>query len=63
MQPVGKPLKMDSSQRVISMVAVRTTITRELDNLIYQQIHTLKQDAKISERDKDRSEFESFAGP
>jgi hypothetical protein len=31
------------------MVAERTAISRELDNLIDQQIHTLKQDAGISE--------------
>lgn len=30
------------------MVADRTSMTRELDNLINQQICTLKQDAKIS---------------
>jgi hypothetical protein len=31
------------------MVAERTSITRELDNLINQQIHIFKQDAGISE--------------
>ncbi len=31
------------------MIADRASIARELDNLIHQQIHTLKQDAKISE--------------
>ena len=31
------------------MVTDRISITRELDELIRQQIHTFKQDAKISE--------------
>jgi len=35
------------------MVADRNSIARELDHLIYQQIHTLKQDAKISESELD----------
>lgn len=39
----------DCGSKVISMVADRTCMNRELDTLISQQIHTLKQDAKISE--------------
>jgi len=42
-------VRADCGQKVISMVADRTSITRELDNLINQQIHTFKQDAEISE--------------
>jgi len=37
------------------MVADRTSITRELDNLIHEQIHIFKRDAKIS--DRELSEF------
>jgi len=33
----------------MSMASDRTSITRELDNLIHQQIQTFKQDAAISE--------------
>jgi hypothetical protein len=31
------------------MVADRTSMARELDELMHQQIHTLKQDARISD--------------
>jgi len=35
------------------MITDRTRITRELDELMHEQIRTFKQDAKISESDLD----------
>src|ERR1700737_4237108 len=49
MQQVGKFLRMECRQKVIRMVAGKAVVTRELDNLIDQQIQTLKQRLKISE--------------
>jgi SMC interacting uncharacterized protein involved in chromosome segregation len=46
---MGKHSRDIAAWQVNSMVADRTSMTRELDKLIDQQIHTLKQEAKISE--------------